>query len=37
VVVYTERPGDVIRLVSARRATEKEVELFRRYSEGIDE
>ncbi len=34
VVVYTERPDDVIRIVSARKATEKEVQLFRRYHGG---
>lgn len=37
VVIYTERQDDVIRLVSARRATNKEVELFRKYNEGINE
>ena len=36
VVVYTERREDVIRLVSARRATKKEVLLLRQYFGGID-
>ena len=37
VVIFTERENDVIRLVSARKATKGEVELFRKYSEGIHE
>jgi uncharacterized DUF497 family protein len=36
VVVYTERREDVIRLVSARRATKKEVLLVQQYFGGID-
>ncbi len=35
-VIYTERQDDVIRLVSARKATKKEVELFRKYHESIN-
>ena len=31
VVVYTERQDDIIRIVSARKATKKEVELYRKY------
>lgn len=37
VVVYTERSDDVIRLISARRATKKEVDLFHQYFEEIHE
>jgi uncharacterized protein len=37
VVVYTERQDDVIRIVSARKATTKEVELFRKYYGSINE
>ena len=37
VVVYTERSDDVTRLINARRATKKEIELFRRYLEGKHE
>lgn len=37
VVVFTERESDVVRLISARRATKKEVELFGKYREGINE
>lgn len=33
VVIYTERSDDVIRIISARRATKKEVRLFHRYFE----
>lgn len=33
VVVYTEREENVIRIVSARRATRKELELFHEYLE----
>lgn len=33
VVSYTERPDDVIRLISARPATKKEVQLFHQYFE----
>ena len=34
VVVYTERADDVIRIISARRATKNEVRLFQQYFEG---
>ena len=34
VVVYTERQDDVIRIVSARKATAKEIRLLRNYLEG---
>lgn len=34
VVVYTEREDDVIRIVSARKATKKEVELFQQHKGG---
>ena len=37
VVVYTERHDDLIRIVSARKATKKEVELFRKHHGGTDE
>ena len=37
VVIYTERSDDVIRLMSARRATKREVQLFHQYFEGIHE
>ena len=37
VVIYTERSDDVIRLISARRATKKEVELFHQYFESTHE
>jgi len=37
VVVYTELPDEVIRIVSARKATKKEAELFRKYYGGIDD
>lgn len=33
-VVYTERMDEVIRIVSARKATAKEVRLFRQYVGG---
>jgi uncharacterized DUF497 family protein len=36
VVVYTERRDDVIRIVSARKATRGEVRLLRRYLGGTD-
>jgi uncharacterized DUF497 family protein len=36
VVVYTKRPDDVIRIVSARKATNKETELFQKYFGGIN-
>ena len=35
-VVYTEPQDDVLRIVSARRATKQEIVLFRRYYGGID-
>jgi len=31
VVVYTERIGDVIRIISARKATKREVHLYEKY------
>ena len=31
VVVYTERVGDVIRIISARKATKSEVSLYEKY------
>lgn len=34
VVAYTESEEDVIRIISARRASRREVELYRRYHEG---
>ncbi len=34
VVVYTERQDDVVRIVSARRATKKEIQLFHQHLEG---
>ena len=34
VVAYTESEEDVIRIISARRASRREVELYRRYLEG---
>lgn len=37
VVVYTERADDVIRIVSARKATKKETELFQKYVGGIND
>jgi len=37
VVIYTERGDDVIRIVSARKATKKEIQLFRQYYGGADE
>jgi uncharacterized protein len=37
VVSFTERPDDVIRLISARKATKKEDELFQKYIEGFHE
>jgi len=37
VVIYTERSDDVIRFISARRATQKEVNLFHQYFEEIHE
>ena len=37
VIIYTERSDDVVRLISARRATEKEVNLFHQYFEEIHE
>lgn len=37
VIIYTERSDDVIRLISARRATKKEVDLFHQYFEEIHE
>ncbi len=37
VVVYTERQDDTIRIISARKATEEEVDLFRRYQGGIND
>ena len=37
VVVYTERGDDVIRIVSARKATKKEIQLFRQYYGGANE
>ena len=36
VVVYTERQDDVIRIVSARKATRKEVRLLHQYLGGND-
>ncbi len=32
VVIYTERTGDVIRIISARKATKKEVHYYEQYS-----
>jgi uncharacterized DUF497 family protein len=32
VVIYTERTGDVIRIISARKATKKEVSYYEQYS-----
>jgi len=37
VVAYTERDDDVIRIVSARRATKKEMGLLRQYLGGTDD
>ena len=37
VVVYTEPQDDTIRIVSARKATKKEVELFRKHQGGIND
>jgi len=37
VVIYTEREENVIRIVSARKATKKEVQLFRQYQGGANE
>jgi len=37
VVVYTERQDDIIRMVSARKATKTEIELFRKHQGGINE
>ena len=37
VVVYTERQDDVLRIVSARKATKQEAVLFQKYYEGIHE
>jgi len=37
VVVYTERQDDIIRIVSARKATKTEIELFRKHQGGINE
>ena len=37
VVVYTEPADDVFRIVSARKATNKEVDLFRRFYGGTHE
>ena len=37
VVIYTERQDDVIRIVSARKATKKEVQLFRQYHGGTND
>jgi uncharacterized DUF497 family protein len=37
VVVYTEQREDVIRIVSARKATRKEILLFRQYLGGIED
>ena len=34
VVAYTEREGDVIRIISARRASTREAGWYRRYREG---
>lgn len=34
VVIYTERADDVIRLISARRATKSELRLFQQFFEG---
>ena len=34
VVVYTERQDDVVRIVSARSATKKEIQLFHKHLEG---
>jgi len=34
VVVYTERPDDVVRIISARNATKKEIQLFHQYLGG---
>ena len=34
VVVYTERQDDVVRIVSARSATKKEIQLFHQHLEG---
>ncbi len=36
VVIYTERQDDVIRIVSAREATKKEIRLLQRYLGGAD-
>ena len=36
VVVYTERQDDIIRIMSARRATRREVRLLRQYFGGTD-
>ena len=34
VVVYTERQDDVVRIISARSATKKEIQLFHKHLEG---
>jgi uncharacterized protein len=34
IVVYTERQDDVVRIISARSATKKEIELFHQHLEG---
>lgn len=34
VVVYTERQDDVVRIISARTATKKEIQLFHQHLEG---
>lgn len=37
VVIYTERQDDVIRIVSARRATKMEIRLFHQYHGGAND
>jgi uncharacterized protein len=34
IVVYTERQDDVVRIISARSATKKEIQLFHQHLEG---
>ena len=37
VVIYTERQDDIVRIVSARKATKKEVRLFRQHYGGAND
>jgi len=37
VVVYTEREDDVVRIVSARKASKREIELYRKTLGGIND